>query len=387
MRTLSFGQAVLLLFDIHKDDKVLSAKLKKLYLQGVQSAADTMEIHTLFSQCGLSEQYEISCEPRIINEDVSRRYFETHLAFETLKHSLDDLPLSELQSYFASLYHSLIPEKRDKFDAYLAGSISPSEDKFAAEYVDAIAKINTNETYGLLSREQKDKAILLMKCCWLGILHGSLRQLPLNIYGTGFFAEINRGRVPKDDSGKLSSSFCAGKMPFSSRHFGLMKQYMPVPGNDIIYTQNGFTFIKPSDQNNFNPEAEWPKLNFAALVHPFSCSISGTLLCQFQFMKHLHDKSELQFSSPDKFIVLLKCLTSALLFNSGGHVYNEFFAVLQLPEVKKAFEFMDGFAQINMLSVLYNGNEKAFDAALTDTIEYTKVILAKQAFHHKLTNF
>lgn len=386
MQTVSFGQALLLLIENHGHDPKITDKLRKMYLRGVQDPSEIKEVYTLFLKCGLSDKYEISCDPDVINEDPSRRYFETHLAFETLSNSLNDLPLEILQLYFDRLHDTLIDEWRDKFDAYLNGSRSSSDNKFAEEYVDAFEKVQTNETYDLLSAQQKQKIILLLKCSWLAVMHAEAKLVPLNIYGTGFFAEQNRGRIAKVNAGTLSSQYCADKIPYFSQHFGLMKSYMPVPRDDISYMSKGFGFIKPVDQNSFNPEAEWPKLNFSGLVHPFSCSISGTLLCQFRFMKKLQNNSELMFDDSSKLTILLKCLTSALLFNSGGHSYNEFFAVLQLREIREAFAFINGFDQIDCLSTLYTGNEVAFDKALEDTVKFNHCILAKEAFHLKLQN-
>lgn len=382
MITLSIGQTILLLIDHYKNQQAIIAVLKQLYIQGITMSVELAKIQQLFEESGLAKEYKISYSEETIDEDVSRRYFETHLAFETLIDSLDQLDIDDIKKHYASLYNALPEEIRYKYDHYITGTLSPKDDPFAMEYTNAFLKIKTQKNYNSLSQNQKEKLIFLTKCSWLGVLHAKMPDVPLNLYGTGFFSEQNRGRIAKQKPDLLTSNFFAQKLPYHSNHFGLMKNYMPVPRNDIIYAKRGFTFLKPSDQYTFNPEAEWCKKNFSALVHPFSCSISGTVLCQLRFMIKLQSQDQFLFRSPKQFTNFLKCFTSGLLFNSGGHSYNEFLAVLEIPEIRSNFNFIEGFDQINAKTLLLNSNERAFDKALDDTIAYTKVILTKNVMHH-----
>lgn len=384
MVTLSVGQAILLLIDRYKNNQSIIADLKQLYIQGIALPMELKKIEQLFEESSLAKEYEISYSEKTIDEDVSRRYFETHLAFETLTDSLDKLDKNDIQKHYASLHSALPGDIKNKFNHYIDGTISPKDDSFAIEYSGVLLKIENHESYNSLSLDKKEKLTFLMKCAWLGVLHAKMPDVPLNLYGTGFFSEQNRGRIIKQKPELPTSNFFAQKLPYYSNHFGLMKNYMPVPRNDIIYAEHGFTFLKPSDQNTYNPKAEWPQKNFSALVHPFSCSISGTILCQLRLMIKLHSQDQLLFESQEQFCNFLKCFTSGLLFNGGGHSYNEFLSVLEIPEIRKSFTFIEGFAQINAKTLLLNGNERAFDKALEDTIAYTKVILARDTMHHLL---
>ncbi|ARG97981.1 hypothetical protein [Legionella micdadei] len=386
MVVLSFGQAILLLMDHYRADEAITENLKKIYIKGVETAEDYQKIMDLFHKSGLGSQYEISTDASVINEDSSRRYFETHLAYETLFVSLDQLKLADITAHYNALYSMLSEELRNKFDGYIAGQIVPKNDNFATEYMDAFAKIKTSESYSHFSDTQKDTLVLILKCSWLGVMMAMAKfpALPLNLYGTGFFSEKDRGRITKQGQVAPMSEEFLKRMPYYSNHFGLMKSYMPVPKGDVIFAENGFNFVKPSDQNTFDPTASWPKKNFSTLVNPFSCSISGTTLSQLRCMKSLKENGQMEFDSLEKFSTFLKCFTSSLLFNSGGHVYNEFLAVLKIPEINDNFNFIEGFETIDAITLLWNGNERAFNKAIEDTIDYTKLILAKQECHEQI---
>ncbi|KTD13704.1 hypothetical protein Lgra_0839 [Legionella gratiana] len=379
MVTISFGQALLLLMNKYKDNTSLCNALKQFYIQGILSSTELNYMKQLFSESGLTKEYEISYSEKEIDEDPSRRYFETHLAFETLLNSLDKMNGEDLLKYYQALYNALPEETKNKYNSYMEGKVSPKEDNFATEYMDAFQKVQSHKNYQKLTPGQQEKVILILKASWLGVLHAKNPQIPLNLYGTGFFSEANRGRIIKE-----KPSLPTEKSPYYSNHFGLMKTYMPVPRNDIAYAENGFTFLKPSDQNTFNPESAWAKQNFSKLVHPFSCSISGTTLCQLRIMKKLQNEGQLPFNFQEKFTTFLKCFMSSLLFNSGGHCFNEFLSVLEIPQIKKEYSFIDGFEQINATTLLLHGNEDAFEKALKDTLDYTQVLLAKKEMHNEL---
>ncbi|MCW8443608.1 hypothetical protein OQJ05_06045 [Fluoribacter gormanii] len=384
MVTVSFGQALLLLIDKYKEYKSTCTALKQFYIQGVVTSTNLNYIEKLFQESQLTNQYKISYSTKNIDEDASRRYFETHLAFETLLSSLDQMKKEDILQYNKMLYDSLPEESRNKFNDFVEGKISPKIDGFATEYMDAFQKVQHHENYQALTADQKEKVLLILRVSWIGVLHARNPEVPVNLYGTGFFSEQNRGRVVKDKPLSPTSIYLLEKSPFYSNYFGLMKTSMPLPRNDIAYAESGFTFVKPSDQNTYDPQAAWPELNFSKLVHPFSCSISGTILCQLRLMIKLQGENKQVFDTQEKFANFLKCFMSILLFNSGGHVFNEFLGVLEIPQVREKFTFIEGFEHINATSLLLNGNEGAFDKALADTLRYTKVLLAKRAMHEEL---
>ncbi|MGQ3887666.1 hypothetical protein ACQUW5_01385 [Legionella sp. CNM-1927-20] len=386
MITLSFGQAVLLLIDCYKNEFIVD-RLKKLYLKGIASQNDFQFVINLFKKNRLDEKYEISTSAEVINEDPTRRYFETHLAFETLLITLDQVDLADLKAHYEALYQLLPANEQAKFDHYLNKTISAREDYIVEEYMDILSKIESNKSYWAFSEVQKEKLALMCKCSWLGTLIVKLTDpdLPLNnVYGVGFFSEQQRGRIVKYLKASAETHGARFQEGSYSNHFGLMKSYMPVPRNDLIFTKKGFSFIRPPDRVNFNLSAAWPKENFSSLVHPFSCSVSGTMLCQIRCIKKLQEDTQLSFNDLEKFTSFLKCFTSSLLFSSGGHSYNEFLAMLKTPEIIEAFKFIDHFEEIDATTLLFHGNEPQFNQALNKTVAYTKVFLAKQQVHNSL---
>jgi len=72
---------------------------------------------------------------------------------------------------------------------------------------------------------------------------------------------------------------------------------MALNRKDVLFIDNGFPYIgdvfpyvfpyiKPSDQAKYDKEALWIQKSFSHLVHPYSNSLSGTLLCQLRALLH-----------------------------------------------------------------------------------------------------
>ncbi|MCW8483823.1 hypothetical protein OQJ14_10665 [Fluoribacter dumoffii] len=89
---ISVGQALLILLAKNRDNGDKYNQLKHLYLAGAKDEETRAAIDAYLQDPAL-EDYEISKAPKDINRDSSRRYFETHLAYETLSSELGILPL------------------------------------------------------------------------------------------------------------------------------------------------------------------------------------------------------------------------------------------------------------------------------------------------------
>ena len=74
---ISPGQGLLLLIDHYKADLATVDQLKRLYLSGAVTPTNKQAIVALMTDPVLSS-YRVSFDKRTINEDPSRRYFETH---------------------------------------------------------------------------------------------------------------------------------------------------------------------------------------------------------------------------------------------------------------------------------------------------------------------
>lgn len=369
MLKISPGQALLILIDKYRDD-VAADELKKLYLSGAKSTSDRARMDNWFKDPAL-KNYSISFNHKTIDEDPSRRYFETHLAYETLKYNLKDLDSDKLKAHYQELYRLVPLFKRTDADEVLNGIINNNDSLFIKEYSDAINKIESDQLYKEFSKEDKEKLILLMKNAFLGIIAAMHNPLPINIYGEGIFSDESKGKLPK------------GTQQFSvrSKNTGLLKSYMPAPQNDAASIEIGFSYMRPADQARYNNDSEWAKLNFRDAVHPFSNSISGTMLCQIRVACYLLELDQLEFDSKETFYNYIKCFTSALLYNSGGHTLHEFIAPLMLSEVQPYFKSLNEFNSINEENLFFVDNQRGFNQATDNAIFYNKVLLNKRSVH------
>ena len=371
--TISPGQGLLLLIDHYKDDPTRVDKLKKLYLSGAETSADAEEIKTLLKDPVLSS-YKVSFEATTINEDPTRRYFETHLAYESLTHGLGKIDHSELKAHVDNL-HAMIPSNtKAEIEHVLRGKFRPQDSHLFREYADYISKIKTGEMFPQLSAPEREKIELLAKSSFLGVINAWYTPMPLDIYGTGIYSEENKGK-----------EMLKGQDSTRNQNFGLMKGHMPLALDDIARSDKEIPYLKPSDQAAFVEQAQWVKSNFGKMVHPFSNSISGTMLCQLRANAKLRNEGHGVFTdSGEKMGQFSQLFVSAMLFNSGGHNLNEFIAPMALDSVRDEFRTTPNFDKINLESMYRVGNEEAFDAALNDTIQYNKTLLMRQELHAQI---
>ena len=122
--TISPGQGLLLLIDHCKNDPIKVDKLKKLYLSGAETTADAEEIKALLKDPVLSS-YKVSFEATTINEDATRRYFETHLAYESLTHGLSKIDHGELKAHADNLFAMIPADKKAEIEHVLNGELDP----------------------------------------------------------------------------------------------------------------------------------------------------------------------------------------------------------------------------------------------------------------------
>ena len=371
--TISPGQGLLLLIDHCKNDPIKVDKLKKLYLSGAETTADAEEIKALLKDPVLSS-YKVSFEATTINEDATRRYFETHLAYESLTHGLSKIDHGELKAHADNLFAMIPADKKAEIEHVLNGEIRPQDNNLFKEYADYINKIRRGEMFPDLSAAEREKVELLVKSSFLGVVNAWYTPMPLNIYGTGIYSEANKGK-----------EIVKGQDSTRNQNLGLMKGHMPLALDDIARSDKEIPYLKPSDQAAFVEHAQWVKSNFGKMVHPFSNSISGTMLCQLRASAKLRDEGHGVFTdSGERMGQFSQLLVSAMLFNSGGHTLHEFTAPMSLDSVRDEFRTTPGFDKINLESMYRTGNEEALDAALKDTIQYNKTLLMRQALHAQI---
>ena len=177
----------------------------------------------------------------------------------------------------------------------------------------------------------------------------------------------------------------AGQATTRNQHFGLMKGHMPLPVDDIARGDKVTPLLKPSDQATFVEHAPWPKINFDKMVHPFSNSISGTMLCQLRSIAQLRNNGTSSLTaSRHNMEQYVKLFISARLFGTGGHTLEEFTAPLSLKQTKDEFKTTPEFKKIKMQSMFLKGNEVSFDSALKDTIAYNAMVLQRQQLNSQI---
>jgi hypothetical protein len=293
---ISPGQGLLMLINHYREkgDEALVARLKVLYLSGSKSEKEVEEIKKLLTDSCL-EGYEVSYDPKVISEDPTRRYFETHLAYETLIHTIDGMDITELKLYVDQLRAMIPSDKRGSIDDVLDGKLREGLPNIEKEYADYISKLKAGKIYPDLSPENREKIELIVKSCYLAVANGRYVKMPLaDVYESGFYAGENRGKVEIEQQSTTRSGA-----------LGLMKGHMPLPVDDLARAGYEIPYLKPSDQMTFMETALWNRYAFSHLVHPFSNAISGTMLCQLRCLAKIRDEGSSGFTaSAEKWLFL-----------------------------------------------------------------------------------
>lgn len=368
--TISPGQALLILLDKYMDNPELASELNSLYLMGADNEENEKRILELLKDSAL-DCYDISFSANTINKDPTRRYFESYLAYLTLYSNISQLRTDDLIYTFKTMLVMLPEHSKDRIYKYLIDKI-PVENPNGAdmEFQDALFKIESKEYFFDFSEFDINKMQLLINITYtsLHIINFSLYPIPLNLYGKGYYRSANRGRTESNIDEIEDVRSCS---------FGLMKSYMPLPLDDILMHKKPSNYTRIADRNTFDLDGKWAVDNFKLLVHPFSASISGTMLAVIRSFYKLLGIGHFRFNTIDSLAPLFKSLISLLLYNSGGHTLHEFSSVINLPEVKKAFNSIKGFDELNLKSMFLKDNEEIFDAAIDLTIAYNKSIIKK----------
>ena len=371
---ISPGQALLLLIDRYKQHSTKVAELKEFYLCGVKNRREMRRIWELFRDDALLA-YDVSFSNKTINDDPTRRYFETHLAYETLKDNLCHISIDDLKAHDKALRN--IPKRNIDADIadVMTGQFEESHDEYGKENADYISKLRKKKIFSQFSYNNRVKIEYLVKNVFLGVINARIdRNLPLPIYDIGIFSEINRGKI----------ELC-NQTTTRSQHLGLMKGHMPLPLDDVAKAETTLPFLKPSDQATFIENTTWVNLNFEKLVHPFSNSISGTMLCQLRVLAQLKDAGIKLFTETSSQLSrYIQLFCAARLFHSGGHSLNEFISPLYLPAVRKEFSDIPEFEKIDIKSLYLTNNTSAFENALADTIRYNNMIILRRTLHQEL---
>lgn len=372
MITISVGQALLVLLEKFPN----SLELKKLYLTGAATSQARLELNK-WLQHEILSSFHVSPDPLIIYSDPARRYFETKLAYASLKNTLKKLSIHDLFNYTQALWstHRKVCSSQEmvKLRYVIKGHLGGH---LVSDY---IRYLETKRYFSELSTKSRDKIIAVVSIFYLSIklTHKLNDFLPLNIYTDQhiFYGVTGRGREEKLDQ------------TCRSHALGIIKSTMPISVNDVVYSPIKSKNTRMPDSFDYDLRAKWIKYNFEQLVHPFSTSISGTMLCQLRVMSHYKNRASFPFKTRQKLAPLLTCMIAARLFYTGGHTLFEFASPLGLPEIKKDFKCIKKFSTINLEYMFYQKNKYAFATTLKDTVRYNRQLIKRAALHEELHQY
>lgn len=372
--TISPSQAILLyISNLRVTEDTTAAE--KLYLTGVNSENDRKLFQQICRNPTL-KKYCVSTDFKIINEDRTRRYFETQLAYHTVLDYVTSIDLSKLKQFLAEL-ESIVQEEDELIvGRVLQGKHDDEDTLLVKEYIDHLERIKNKTLYPDLDNETARTTIeYIIKCTFVSVYVANNDKLPINIYGKGIYNSLERGK-----------SSLPQQTQVRTRSYGLLKSYMPVPEDDVARLAEEHNYIKSADQASYTPNAYWIQHNAKKLMHPFSNSISGTVLCQLRANLELDKNKKGLLDSFDDFIKYIRLAISSLLFHSGGHSLYEFCAVFSVEIIKKMLGKLDGYQHITIESLFYHNNANAFQTALMKTIEFNHRVLVRQSVHAELIN-
>lgn len=383
---ISIGQAILLILQQSSLSSIERSKIESMYLSGCKSPEDAEFLNKIIAREKESNKYLQSCEisvsPEVIDNDPSRRYFETHLAHNITVKEIKAMSLEQVKSHYESLLDLI-----RSYEPSLATSLTNVMDRRLAPPWDMarIKKIGADvyEYFCTIAEAEKkfgkddfEKLKYVIASTLLGVVASCISSqkikenpedfeiLPMDLYGRGLFSSEKRGRTLREGSHFFSTT-------------GIIKSMAPVPYHDdaVRYEDEKKPFDFKSTSNSQYVlglvSKNWSDQSFSLLFHPFVNTISGTMLCQLRASKKLMEEGKLSFESPNSFLNYVKCLVSSMLYLAGGHSLYEFTYPLTLPEVVEGYASIPHFAEDMTLSrMFYETNTEAFHNALNRAEKY-----------------
>ncbi|MDI1351573.1 MAG: ankyrin repeat domain-containing protein [bacterium] len=365
-------------------------KLNHLYLGGIKSKDDKELIKEIKDFLKEEKHYTVKSEPKIINEDPTRRYFETQLGFHLLQNNAESLKHESLHKFTQNLkkrYFQLLPKgtnQRMKVDKILKGDMDAKVlNKYELEYAELTHKLLTNNYHGLSAKACKN--LYEIACATiLATLNTQLAQpMPVDIYNDSIFTMgmDGRGRIVKMTNDHVNTTAQ-----------GLMKSTTPLPVYDSVVNpsqgKSHSPFQRSADQANFMIESQWSQHLFAHQTQLYSNGISSTTLAQIRNiilqkrLGNLHFKGKLQ--------EYMTAFAGLMVFNSGGHSFFEIFEVFKLPQFRDLGKTDSSLAKgLEEDDLMYQwlclAQPDAYNKALEATQDYSQTLLNKKILNAQMT--
>lgn len=383
---ISVGESLLLLIDAANNAKLpqkVISKLKALYLNGIKTKDEQVLVTYVKQLYADRKQIQVSADFKVINQDPSRRYFESHLAYHVAKNTPESLDITQLRAFTDNLKEHLfltLKSKRksnEQIKLILEGKIHPKQNKYEQEYAELINQLQNYKYHGF-SKAACDNLCEIAKSTIIATLITQYDDgLPANIYADSVFnfGVEGRGRNVKKDQKNVRTEVK-----------GLMLSTSPLPSDDLVKTNTPSPFERSADQASFMEDSEWCQHLFGRQTHIYSNGISSTTLAQ---MRNILTQTRLEKSSPIAFLqAYMTSFATLMVFNSGGHSFFEIFEVFKLPVMQEIMQAA-GCEQLVqqdklMQQWLLKDQKEPFNLALSETIIYTKQLLNRRLMHAEL---
>ncbi|CAM2838724.1 Ribulose-5-phosphate 4-epimerase and related epimerases and aldolases [Legionella steigerwaltii] len=397
---LSIGESLLLVMDAciqANVDSTIIDQLNLLYIEGIKSKEDLRFIKEI-QEILVSKKYNVKSDPITINEDPTRRYFETQLAYYLLQNNAEELNQNELVEFTQNLRKRLysLPAPDDthikKAEKILKGEMDTILNKYETEYAQIISMLAKNSFYGLSKKACKN-LLELARSTSLSTLNTQIDQtMPADIYSDSVFTMgmDGRGRIIKKEHDKVRTTAK-----------GLMKSISPLPmyydvanAVDSQYDektkeQTASPFQRSADQATFMIESRWTQLLFSRMTQLYSNGISSTTLAQIRNMilekrlGHVYYKGHFQKN--------MTVFSALMVYNSGGHSFFEIFEVFKLPLCRELIGGEPGLVKAleedkMMYKWLCMDQSDAYEKALHATRNYLHFLLSKKIVNAEFKN-
>ncbi|VEB37619.1 ankyrin repeat domain-containing protein [Legionella cherrii] len=389
---LSVGESLLLVMDAciqANVDPIIKDQLNLLYIEGIKSKEELSFIKEV-QDILASKNYTVKSDPITINEDATRRYFETQLAYYLLQNNAEELNQNELSEFTKNLKKRLfsLPAPDDnhikKAEKILKGEMDPILNKYETEYAQIISMLAKNNFYGL-SKKACTNLLEIACSTSLSTLNTQIDQsMPVDYCSDTVFTMgmDGRGRIIKKDHDKVRTTAK-----------GLMKSNSPLPlYHDVVNAahsqyddktrkQMESPFQRSADQASFMIESQWTQFLFSRMTQVYSNGISSTTLAQIRNiilekrLGHVYHKNSFQ-----KYMTAFAAL---MVYNSGGHSFFEIFEVFKFPLCRELIEDEPGLVKTleedkMMYKWLCMDQSDAYEKALHATRNYFHSLLSKK---------
>lgn len=376
------NQALLLLIDHYAENPVARHELETLYLIGAATPARQQRIKYYFSQ-PILRGYVLDSSPSAIQKDPTRRYFETQLAYHTLKNWLAELSINKLQTLQGLLIDKLSTGGLIMLETTLNQSLSPHAPLIMHEFAELFSELMHPAANFPFNIEETAVIHLLMCNAYLCVILACTMALPLDIYNKGIFHPSVRGVIlrmsiaslqetPQLFSTQAESFATADQRSTRSQARGIFTSLMPLPREEVLWRESPSTLTRAPDRSHYDRDSCFVQAFFNQQVHPFVNSLSGTVLSHLRAVLLLLESQQLTIEDQDNMRNYFRCLIAGLLYLLGGHSLAEFCMVLNLRDVIQAFETTLNFGECPLQRLFQADNQPALTPALAATQQFQR---------------